>query len=207
MMMNNEKLHHDIDMERHKASAHRHNQNYSGSLEGLNIFSIYDHLAKTAIDTLKSRISNLMNIMASGNHFRAALNRFPKTMAEHHIFGSNIVINCIRDLYMYGDGTVAHIVFQLEVDLSETKPVVDFVAVLKEDINAERNYTWAEVTWLLVIADTLGKLLPEFKDSHEVALKNRAASGIDASGIVDGKKWANLFSSIEEQIKVLSAIY
>lgn len=206
-MMNNEKLHHDISNERTKAAARRHNQSYSGSLEGLNIEYIYDHLAKTAIDTLKFRISNLMNIMANGNHFRAALNRFPKTMAEHHIFGSNIVINCIRDLYIDSDGTAAHIVFQLETDLSETKPVIDFVAVLKEDINAERVYTWGEVTWLLVIADTLGKLLPEFRDSHIVALKNRGSAGIDAGDIVDGKKWANLFSRIEEQIKVLNAIY
>lgn len=206
-MMNNEKLHHDISNDRTKAAARNHNQSYSGSLEGLNVQYIYDHLAKTAIDTLKFRISNLMNIMANGNHFRAALNRFPKTMAEHHIFGSNIVINCIRDLYMYGDGTAAHIVFQLETDLSEAKPVIDFVAILKEDINAERNYTWAEVTWLLVIADTLAKLLPEFSDSYAVALKNRAAPGIDAGDIIDGKKWPHLLNSVQEQIKILTAIY
>lgn len=175
-------------------------------ITGMAVRQIYDYLAKTAQDTLCEKMIQLINQTAGKSHAPLNLINLPRSLAKNFIFGSQLMVDAVSECCLENDGGSANVIFAFADEMITVDTTVNFAqSLMEKKANGHEYsvYTWGELIWLRVLANTLQTEVSDFHAALKTAFNQCPASEMKSTNIVNTEKWAVLLGCADKQYEAL----
>lgn len=179
-------------------------------INGMAVQQIYDYLARAAQDVLCEKMNQLINLTASRNHTLLCLRNLPRSMANNFIFGSQSVVDAVAECCLENDGSNANVIFTFAEDIVNVDTTINFAQSLvekKKNDHQHSVYTWGELVWLRVFANTLQTEVDDFHDALKTALLHNSGSEMKSTNTINSEKWTALLVCADKQYEMLEKLF
>lgn len=198
-----------VQKERSENNKPRFNDSNHG-ITGMALRQIYDYLAKAAQDILCEKMNQLINQTASRNHTLLCLRNLPRSLANNFIFGSQSVVDAVAECCLENDGSNANVIFTFADDIADVDTTINFAQSLVEKKKNDHQYsvyTWGELVWLRVLANTLQAEVADFHEALKTALLHNPVSEMKSTNTINSEKWAVLLGCADKQYEALENLF